>query len=338
MYNPSVLKNLRIWILLLLVSILAACGSAEPEAAETPGTLTATQPGPAITPYVTNTPAGMEGPTATLSPTATLPPLPTPTPFVHTIVENDTLSGIAAYYGVTIEAILTSNPGIDPNFLSIGDQLVIPLPVAEVDGEAVTAQAQTLPLETGPVNCYRQRSEGWWCFLEVTNTLEQPAENITALVRLFDAKRKEVASQTAAALLNVLHPGEHLALAAYFPPSVGAWSEAQGQLLSAAEANEVDTRYLPVTLGEFETTPLTEDGLEVNVNGSVQVPADVSVGYLWVLATAYDDTGVVVGVRRWEADPAQVVAGEAFFAFEVSSMGKPIERVDLLAESRASEP
>ncbi len=319
--------------------MLAACGSAEPQESETPGTPngipSATQPGPAITPYVTSTPAEMQGPTATLAPTPTLPPLPTPTPFVHTIVENDTLSGIAAFYGVTTEALMTANPGIDPNFLSIGDQLIIPLPVTEVDGEAVTAQAQTLPLETGPVSCYRQRSEGWWCFFEVSNTLEQPAENITALVRLFDAKRKEVASQTASALVNVLHPGEHLALAAYFPPSVGAWSEAQGQLLSAAEANQVDTRYLSVMLGEFETILLSEDGLEVNVNGSVQVPADATVGYLWVLATAYDASGAVVGVRRWEAAPAQITAGEAFFSFDVSSMEKPIAWVDLLAESRA---
>ncbi|MEJ2757289.1 MAG: LysM peptidoglycan-binding domain-containing protein [Anaerolineales bacterium] len=329
------LKNRRIWMIILLAGLLAACGSAGNQAAETPGTPTATQPGPAITPYITNTPSGMDGPTATPAPTATLPPLPTPTPFMHTIVENDTLIGIATFYGVTTEAIMTANPGIDPNFLSIGDQLIIPLPVAEVDGEDVTAQPQTLPLETGPVNCYRLRTEGWWCFFEVTNTLEQPAENITALVRLFGAQGEDVAGQTVAALVNVLRPGEHLALAAYFPPPVGDWTEAQGQLLSAAQANQVDTRYLPVTLGEMQTLPLTEDGLGMTVSGSVQLPADASVEYVWVLATAYDADGAVVGVRRWEANPEQIAGGEGSFSLEIYSMGKPIERVDMLAESRA---
>lgn len=310
---------------------LTACGAAEPQATAAP---TGTRPAPAITPYLTNTPAG-GGVTATPAPTFTLPPLPTPTPYLHTIVENNTLIGIANYYGVTTEDLMVANPGIDPNFLTIGDQLVIPLPSFEGDAEqAAQAQAQTLALETGPVNCYRLRSEGWWCFFEVRNPLEQPAENITAMVRLFDANGQEVANQTTSGLVNVLRPGERLPLGVYFPPPVGAWSDVQGQLLSAAAANQVDTRYLPVTAEPVEITPLSDDRLGMDVSGSVQLPADSAAEYLWVLAVAYDADGTIVGLRRWEALSEQLAEGVVPFSFAIYSLGKPIDHIDLLTESR----
>lgn len=320
----------------LLALVLTACGTAAPQVTGTP---TASQAPPAITPYLTNTPAALGQPSATPAPTFTLPPLPTPTPYLHTIVENDTLIGIANYYGVTTEALTTANPEVDPNYLTIGDQLIIPLPQANMDDETTAVQMQTevLPLETGPVNCYRLRSDGWWCFFEVRNSLEQPAENITALVRLFDANGQEVASQTVAGLLNVLPPGESMPLAAYFAPPVGDWQDAQGQLLSAAEASQANTRYLTATLGEVTTTPLDEDRLAMAVSGSVQISGEGSPDYLWVLAVAYDADGVVSAVRRWEAPAEQLAGGEAAFSFAVYSLGRPIDHVVLLAESRVGQ-
>lgn len=319
----------------LMALWLTACGTAEPQATGTP---TATQPPPAITPYLTNTPAELAQPTSTPAPTFTLPPLPTATPYLHTIVENNTLIGIANYYGVSIEELMTANPGIDPNFLTIGDQLIIPLPQADTNGENITSvQAEVLALETGPATCYRLRSDGWWCFFDVANPLEQPAENITALVRLFDADGQVVASQTVAGLMNVLPPGESMPIAAFFTPPVETWQDAQGQLLSAAEANQVDSRYLTVTLGEVETAPLDEDQLTMEVSGSLQIPEDVNAEYLWVLAVAYDADGAIAGVRRWEAPAEQLTGGEVAFSFPVYSLGKPIDHITLLAEARAGQ-
>jgi LysM repeat protein len=40
--------------------------------------------------------------------------------------EGDTLSGIAARFGVSEEAILAENPRSDPNRLLAGEELVIP--------------------------------------------------------------------------------------------------------------------------------------------------------------------------------------------------------------------
>ena len=56
-----------------------------------------------------------------------------------------------------------------------------------------------------------------------------------------------------------------------------------------------------------------------------------------MLAAAYDADGVVTAVRRWEAPEEQLATGEVAFSFAVYSLGKPIDHVVLLAESRAGQ-
>jgi peptidoglycan endopeptidase LytF len=54
-------------------------------------------------------------------------PQPRPCPgFFYTIVAGDTLFSIAARFNTTVQAILSANPGLDPNRLFIGEQICIP--------------------------------------------------------------------------------------------------------------------------------------------------------------------------------------------------------------------
>lgn len=73
-------------------------------------------------------------PTAVLAPTllvvtATAGPPPVPTPGeqqVYEVREGDTLSAIAARFGVTEDAIMDENSLSDPNQLFAGQELIIP--------------------------------------------------------------------------------------------------------------------------------------------------------------------------------------------------------------------
>lgn len=60
---------------------------------------------------------------------ATQGPPPVPTPGkqqLYVVREGDTLSGIAARFGVEEEAVIKQNPDLNPDTLFVGQELVIP--------------------------------------------------------------------------------------------------------------------------------------------------------------------------------------------------------------------
>jgi LysM repeat protein len=60
---------------------------------------------------------------------ATQGPPPVPTPGkqqLYDVREGDTLSGIAARFAVSEEAILKQNPDLEPDTLFVGQELIIP--------------------------------------------------------------------------------------------------------------------------------------------------------------------------------------------------------------------
>ncbi len=86
------------------------------------------------------TPAASSSVVPTVEPSPT--PVPTPEQVVHTVKSGETLSKIAAQYGVTVDQVLEANPTIkDPNKIAVGDQIVIPQPLPSeiVDGEITPA-------------------------------------------------------------------------------------------------------------------------------------------------------------------------------------------------------
>jgi len=86
------------------------------------------------------TPAPSASVVTTGEPSAT--PLPTPAQVVHTVKAGDSLTKIAATYGVTVDEILAVNPKItNPNRIAIGDKIVIPQPLPSeiVNGEITPA-------------------------------------------------------------------------------------------------------------------------------------------------------------------------------------------------------
>jgi LysM repeat protein len=87
-------------------------------------------------PLATPAPAPSVAPSVSIAPT----PPPLPTPFVYTVVRDDTLSGIAARYGLTVPELMKANPQIkNENKLGIGDRLTIPVSGASSGGSGVTA-------------------------------------------------------------------------------------------------------------------------------------------------------------------------------------------------------
>lgn len=108
-------------------------------------------------------PPGAATPAAILVPTVTATPEPAPEgPPVHVVRAGDTLATIAQIYDVPMEDIIAANELANPNFLSVGDQLIIPiggLATPTSPPVAPTASVLPSPIPTEPVTV-TQGSEG----------------------------------------------------------------------------------------------------------------------------------------------------------------------------------
>lgn len=287
-----------------------------------------------ITGYTAATLTPLPSADAPAAPTGTAA-RPTPTPFIYTVVANDTLIGIAARFNITLELLIATNPGLDPSFLSVGTELIIP------PGEA--GAAGILPTPT-PLNvitnlpvCYGTAAGGLWCFFPIENDSDTALENLAGVVTLTTNSGELAATQETAALLNRLPAGGVIPLVVYFDPPVPAWERVTGQVISAIAVPPNDGRYLSVEVVNVEID-IQADGIAASVNGVLQLEADSpAAGILWVVAVAYDENGLPVGIRRWEST-AGMGAGEiADFAFVIYSVGGAIDRVELIVEARPED-
>ncbi len=95
----------------------------------------------------TPTPTASASSGASAAPSIT--PVPSPSATVYTVKAGDTLSRIAAKYGVTVDAIVKANPKIkDPNKLGLGDEIVIP--PAEAPAITDSGTITSAPSPSGP--------------------------------------------------------------------------------------------------------------------------------------------------------------------------------------------
>jgi LysM repeat protein len=306
----------RTAVCLCLLVLLAACsgGSGDEPSA-----------GGSVQPYRTLTPSR----TASVIPVLTQVLLPTPTPYIYTIRENDTISGIASRFGISQEALLAANPGVQPNTLSIGQNLIIPTG-SEIPGEPTPTPA---PVAVTQVRCWPESGGGLWCFGLVKNEYGDTLENLSARISLLDEQDSELAAGIAYGLLDILPPGASMPLAYHFVAPIDPLAVPRLQVLTAIRLLPGDTRYLPVQL-TGTLVAVDAGGRTATVSGQAVLTRPGTAESLWVLATAYDADGNVVGLRRWEA--TEPISDQAALRFEflLASLGAPIERVEFLAEAR----
>ena len=291
-----------------------------------------------LTPAPTRALVQYQSPTPTLYHTATprpiqptIPALPTPTPFLYTVVEKDTMIGIAIKFNVSLEDLLAANPETDPRFLSVDTVLVIP----SGEGEVISLPTPTpIPVMFSEPACYPNAAGGLWCLVIAENNAQGALENLSAMIYLYSSEGEALISQVAMAPLNVLSNDERLALATYFPPPLPMWNFAQAQLLTALPVPDADDRYLPLEINDLEID-IGKDGQSAEISGEVKLlDGEQTAGIVWVAAVAYDKDYTVVGFRRWESTEELSGEGNLQFDFQVYSLDAPIVQVEVFPEAR----
>jgi hypothetical protein len=224
-----------------------------------------------------------------------------------------------------------ANPEISPNAMSVGQVINIPSNPENPSGEPTPTPAAFTIRE---IECYPTADQGMWCFVLVHNDFPDFMENVSAQVTLVDANNTVIASQTALLPLNILPPNTSLPLTVFFSTEIPADAKPQVQVLTAIRLLPNDERYLPATVNNT-LIQVNADGRSARVNGQVRLSAEAKpASQVWVTGTAYDDTGRVVGVRRWESSASLSPGGSLPFEFMVSSLGGEIERVEFSVEAR----
>ena len=317
------------WVRLLLASAMAAslagckAGPAAPSAAPTV----------TLFPLRTVAATSRQGtPTSTIEPLATVGP--SPTPRVYVVRANDTFLAIALAFGLSREQLLAANPELNPDLLSIGQQLLIPAP----EGEATATPIPTptpLPLQVAEPRCFPSASGGLWCLLTVTNTTGEAVEGLSGWVTLVDASGSALVTAPAYPPLNVLPAEKAMVLAAYLPPPAPGFTRAAGALTMAVPVQEPEKRYPPLDWSATRSQPAADRRSWV-VDVRVGIPISASVSpRVAVAVLAFDARGQAIGFVKWEPGAA-LRPGEATEAhLVVYSLGPEIERVDVLAEALA---
>jgi len=310
--------SILVWILGILV-MLTACAPGSQNAPIS--TLTIAPP---LNPYQSRTSTPII-PTATVPLPTDQPLIPTATPFSHSVQPGDTLYGIAIQYNISLDKLVSANPGVDTSLLSIGTKLVIPF--SEDDELSVpTPTPYQVPLSE-PV-CYSTKDGGAWCYLMVENTQKLVLESLSASFNLYNEKQEQVQSVVAIPPLNILFPDQKIPLSAFIKPAQVDQYRVTGTLLTALPSERTE----PLTAITDYSVKYTQENKVAMINGVVEVLATkVDGNQIWIAAVGLSD-GEPVGIRKWTS--GESVDPETAYPFEIQlySLGPRIDQVLLLSE------
>ncbi len=281
----------------------------------TPSTSPSPSPTPSLTPIVTSTEE---------------PRLSTPTPFTYTVSKGDTLYGIALRFDTTVDEIITANPDLSSNVLSIGTQLIIPAGEEGLIPKLSTPTPIPVPLSK-PI-CYPSNDDGLWCFVSASNEQDTTLENVSALLNLHIPTGEIAASEIAIPPLNLFEKGSRIPLSAYFPPPIPDSYQVYASLLTALPSDEES---MPIAIQDKVVSFIDSKHCAL-VGGRISLENVDQTAFqqVWVVAVAVDEDDQVVGVRKWvsDEDGSSAALQSISFEFYVYSLGPPIAEIQLLTE------
>lgn len=255
----------------------------------------------------TSTPLPVQ-PAATTSPPQPVLATPTPTasptaaPVVHVIQAGDTLGGIAAAYGVSVQALQEANGIENPLLLQIGQELVIPLGQETGAPEPGMILPTPTPLIFGirGVSFYETPVGSLWCLGEVVNTTLYTLTNVVVHVTLYDPSGTPVIEGDATAATDILPPAERAPFGILFIAPPDNFASHQVAVLRGEFVAEFTAGYVPLTVEEGQGAPI---GPQFQVVGTLHNGDPTrAVTDVLVVATTYDGEGRVTGFRQQQID------------------------------------
>lgn len=249
--------------------------------------------------------------------------------------------GIALRFGLSLEALKTANPSVNPYAMGQYTTLVLPLTATPAANPGTPTPSHPAaiapptytptPESAYPLFAYRDAAGGLQVFVIMANTTEKAMENPSAMVTLQSKDGSYQTQMTAILPLNILPAHTTLPLAAYFPAPIPDTFLLNVQADFALPVPENDQRYRKVSLSN-QIFRLSEDKKSAQVEASASF-AGQTVRAATALAIAYGKEGQVLGYRQM--DLAKPIHDAYPILITVYSLESQIESVKLYVEAKA---
>jgi len=261
-------------------------------------------------------------PTATVTPTAT--------PIIYTIVEGDTLLGIAIDNQTTTEEIQALNPAARPELLQIGQTLVLP-PPATPQYQGVASTAVPIQIEVQHVNAYQTPVGSLWLLGEVVNVGDLPAGNVQVAIDLLDAAGVSVGTAVAWAAVPVIMPGQSAPFGVLVNEPPATLARPAVSVVGGETVVDLGTQVVDLMVAE---TAVTIDDDRVQVAGEVQNNGQSAAQSIVVTATFYDNQGRVTGYQQHQLEAPLTSTETASFTLTAAPPGGPVATISLVAHAQ----
>jgi LysM repeat protein len=230
--------------------------------------------------------------------------------------EGDTLSGIAATYGVSVEVLQRVNGIENPLFLRVGQTLIIPTGQEEAMAPTELLPTPTpMPFGIRGVGFYETPVGSLHCLGEVVNTTAEVLTNVQVRVTLFDASGNPLIGGNVFAAADILPPNSRAPFSLLFTAPPPNFVSHQVVALRGEAAGELAARYVPIAVEEVAGAPY---GPQFEISGAVRnADPERIAATVVVVATAYDEAGLVTGFRQQTVDVGEGLASGATAPFRI---------------------
>jgi LysM repeat protein len=303
------MKTIHSFVLAAALMAVTACGKVV-----TPQPTVDTAPASTVLPPAT--PTLRSTATAPLTPpAATATPTVTPTPIIHVVQEGETLLSIAFDYGVNLQALQTVNGIENPQFLQVGQNLIIPTGEEEtgVTPGLLLPTPTPLPFLLEGIAFHETPVGSLWCMGDIVNTTAFTLTNVQVHVTLFGAAGEPLTETDAFAAADLIPPGARSPFGILFTNPPPGWTSPQVTIVRGEAAGALAASYVPIAVVEKDGQP---SGSQFHVSGVVQnTSAEQTAGSVSVIVTTYDDQGMVTGFRQGKAEVEGTLAPGATAPF-----------------------
>ncbi len=296
------------WI--IAASILTGCGRL---VTPTPQANVTFSPSPSPTRVVATSTAR---PTATprpVTPIASPTPTVTPTPVIYAVQAGDTLLKIAIQFDISTEAIQEANGIIDPRFLQIGQELVIPPPETDPE-EPPTPTPTPPPLDIEAVNFVETRQGTLWGLGEVSNPGPDYLTQVVIEAALFDDAGVLLAREATFTQLDVVPPNQAVPFSILFDSPPGEFAQYQVVAVAGVPLSG-QTRYY-FDLEAFDLRGSPEGIATYRISGQLRNTGQSDAESIRLVAVAYDENGRMLAQRQAELAVSLLKAG-AISSFDI---------------------